>query len=905
MSFLFKGMDYMASLVDACSAFIQQVWNRFKQGPLTAFWLALLVCVTGLIIIIKAVCEEVDRWLAILEKSIITVALLIMVSLSFLDYLRREVSFVTFEINGGANAAVVLMVWVGFLGASLATRQKKHLAVDATDRILSSKAARVAKRFTAITAGIFCWKFGGHALGMVEDNLLAGLGQDALPLWKSVEGPVNFVGSALFNVDHSILFPTMVVALFAWVGITRHHELDSKVSSPIGALLLLVGGLSFMGAQWNPMTSNGEAYAFTHFGDEPSEVTDISNFPKDDIANLIADDTGAPVAPPPSIADLIDDDTGTEPSKAPSIADLINDDTGSVNADKSTTNSDTVDEDLAAFLADTTQVDNFPLWLAQAVIPLSFFLMALRFFALGLSGRFTVEDEEDIDPHAAQPIETFDTDITIKSSQVGKGARDLLFAGLFPGILLGMFAAWGGTASLGWVVLIGAILLVLVGSPLFLAIGLATLACVTLIQDISAFNIAKDMYEAVKKEELLAIPFFVLAGNLMTEGTIAQRLVGVARAAMGRTPGGLGLASIAACVIFAAISGSSPVTVIAVGSIMFPMLVKERYPEKYSLGVLTSAGSLGIIIPPSVPMIIYAIMVSQTLTSVGKDYIDPATNLLPGGWETSVLQVSPTKLFVAGVMPGLFIAAMLAVYTLYQIRPSRTDIDIVIPEIEGSYWGNLFSEIRRSFLSIMLPVIILGGIYGILGPLKFTVTEAAAVAVVYALVVELLIHRELKWTKLPEVLSKSGVMMGSLFLIIVLAIAFNKFLAEQYIPQNAAAWIQAHVNAKWQFLILVNIFLLGLGCVMDIISAILIVAPLLAPIALSYGIHPLHFGIMFIVNLELGYLTPPLGINLFVSSTVFKRPVIDVMKGTLPFLFLMIFCLAVIVMVPFLSLGLI
>ena len=215
----------------------------------------------------------------------------------------------------------------------------------------------------------------------------------------------------------------------------------------------------------------------------------------------------------------------------------------------------------------------------------------------------------------------------------------------------------------------------------------------------------------------------------------------------------------------------------------------------------------------------------------------------------------------------------------------------------------------------MLPVLILGGIYGIWDsevlpealriPLKFTVTEAAAVAVVYALIVELFIHRELKWSKLPEVLSKSGVMMGSLFLIIVLAIAFNKFLAEQYIPQNAAAWIQAHVNAKWQFLILVNIFLLALGCVMDIISAILIVAPLLAPIALSYGIHPLHFGIMFIVNLELGYLTPPLGINLFVSSTVFKRPVIEVMKGTLPFLFLMIFCLAVIVMVPFLSLALI
>ena len=731
----------------------------------------------------------------------------------------------------------------------------------------------MAKRFTALVAGVFCWTFGGHSLGMVEENLVAGLGQDALPLWSILELPVNTIGSVLFNVDHSLIFPILSLTLFCWITLTRLKRVPTTVSNPIGAVLLLCTGFSFMGNQWDPAHSDGAQFSYSELG---LEETDVVPNNTNNIANLIADDTG------------IEDQ--------PSIANLIADDTGEEDGDGST------DEELAAFLEDSKNADSFPLWLAQSIIPLSFFLMALRFFALGISGRFANEDEEE--DEGIKPIVVFEKDVTVKSSSLGKGGRDLLFAGLFPGILLGLFAAWGGTASLGWVILIGAILLVLVGSPLFLAIGLGSLACVTLIQDISAYNISKDMYEAVKKEELLAIPFFVLAGNLMTEGSIAKRLVGVARAAMGKIHGGLGLASIAACVIFAAISGSSPVTVIAVGSIMFPMLIKERYPENYSLGVLTSAGSLGIIIPPSVPMIIYAIMVSQTLMAVGKDYIDETTKLLPGGWEESVLQVLPSKLFIAGILPGLFIASVLAIYTLYQTRPTRKDIDIVIPDIQGNYWGNLFGEIRRSFLSILLPVIILGGIYGILGPLKFTVTEAAAVAVVYALIVELFIHRELKWSKLPEVLSKSGVMMGSLFLIIVLAIAFNKFLAEQYIPQNAAAWIQAHVNAKWQFLILVNIFLLGLGCVMDIISAILIVAPLLAPIALSYGIHPLHFGIMFIVNLELGYLTPPLGINLFVSSTVFKRPVIDVMKGTIPFLLLMVFCLAVIVMVPFLSLGL-
>jgi C4-dicarboxylate transporter DctM subunit len=197
--------------------------------------------------------------------------------------------------------------------------------------------------------------------------------------------------------------------------------------------------------------------------------------------------------------------------------------------------------------------------------------------------------------------------------------------------------------------------------------------------------------------------------------------------------------------------------------------------------------------------------------------------------------------------------------------------------------------------------------------LKFTVTEAAAVAVVYALLVELVLHRFtepdksklLQPKKLPDVLAKSGVMMGSLFLIIVLAIAFNKFLSAQMIPQAATELITGSVSEKWQFLILVNLFLLALGCIMDIISAILIVAPLLAPIAMSYGIHPLHFGIMFIVNLELGYLTPPLGINLFVSSTVFNRPVVDVIKATVPFLVLMLFCLAAIVAIPWLSTALI
>ena len=252
----------------------------------------------------------------------------------------------------------------------------------------------------------------------------------------------------------------------------------------------------------------------------------------------------------------------------------------------------------------------------------------------------------------------------------------------------------------------------------------------------------------------------------------------------------------------------------------------------------------------------------------------------------------------------MLIAAAFTVYTLYQTRPTRPGLDIQYEAPKDGYFKNLGRQLWRSAPSMVLPVLILGGIYGVLGPLRFTVTEAAAVAVVYALFVELLVHRELKLRDLPKVLSESGVMMGSLFLIIVLAMAFNKFLSEQYIPQDAAAWLQAHVHSKVQFLILVNLFLLALGCVMEIVSAILIVAPLLAPIAVSYGIDPIHFGIIFIVNLELGYLTPPMGINLFVSSTVFGRPVVQVMKAAAPFLLLMLLCLVLIVIFPQLSLAL-
>lgn len=836
-SLLVRCFDAFEAVLEGARGAVRGAWRALRDGPLESLAFFLILTVTGLIVLVRGALIALDAVLEKLEKGFIAFALLLMTALSFADYLRREVPFFDVDIQGGPSMAVVLMVWVGFLGASLAVRERKHLAVDLSDRLLSPAAAGLLKRFTALVTAGFCWMFAGYATDLMEESLLDGTGQDSLPLWDWMVPPLNALAGLLFaegTAQAAIIGGGLVVlAVVARLWhVPSGPGLRAGVSAT-GAVALLVTGLAIVGTQWNPVLPSGDAYyqwspLRTNAEVIAARKTELSGLDAELDALVFGDAAGgAPAA-------------GAEGAA-----------TGG---------------DAAALLAESSAGQEFPMWMAQAVIPLSFLLMALRFVGVAFGRRPELAE-------GTPPAPTFLAETT------GRGGRDLMFAGLMPGVLIGLGIAldW----STGPLIGLGSFLLLLTGAPLFLGIGTASLACVVLIQDFSGYTVAKDMYEAVKKEELLSIPFFVLAGNIMTSGSIAARLVAVARALMGRTPGGLGLATVFACVIFAAISGSSPVTVIAVGSIMFPMLMKERYPVEYANGVLASAGSLGIIIPPSVPMIVYAIMVSTPKTPV-----------------------SPNDLFIAGVLPGFFIAGMLALYTLYATRPSRRDNQIIEPVLEGGYFANLGRELLKSIPALLLPVLILGGIYGVLGPLKFTVTEAAAVGVVYALFVELVIHRELKLRKLPSVLAESGVMMGTLFLIIVLAMSFNKFLSEQYIPQNAAAWLGTYIQNKWLFLLLANLFLLALGCVMEIMSAILIVAPLLAPIAASFGIDPVHFGIIFIVNLEIGYLTPPMGINLFVASTVFKRPVVEVIRSVIPFLFIMLFALFVITVFPWLATAL-
>ncbi|MBM4291680.1 MAG: TRAP transporter large permease subunit, partial [Deltaproteobacteria bacterium] len=411
--------------------------------------------------------------------------------------------------------------------------------------------------------------------------------------------------------------------------------------------------------------------------------------------------------------------------------------------------------------------------------------------------------------------------------------------------------------------------LLLLSAPLFLLIGAMTALGYTLFEGtpLTEIAFAESLRKLTDKPPLLAIPFFVLSGSIMSRGAIAERLVSVARAAFAGLPGGIGVATVIACMFFAAISGSSPVTVITIGGVMYPALVKAGYTERFATGLVTSAGTLGILIPPSIPMIVYAIFASGT----------------------HVIQVE--DLFLAGVGPGVLIGILLSLYCLRDglqrgERFHKSGEPLVERFVEG-------------FWSLMLPVVILGGIYSGL----FTATEAAAVSVVYSLVVELWIHRSLKVSDLPGVVGESTVLMGSLLVIFAMAVGLNDLLAELALPDKAVAWIQTQQLTPVTFLLILNGFLLIVGCLMDIMSAIMILVPLLAPMAAAYGIDPIHLGIIFIVNLELGYLTPPMGLNLFVSSSLFHKPVGEVVRSVVPFMGILAVALLLVTYIPTIALG--
>ena len=413
--------------------------------------------------------------------------------------------------------------------------------------------------------------------------------------------------------------------------------------------------------------------------------------------------------------------------------------------------------------------------------------------------------------------------------------------------------------------------LVLIGAPLFLIVGTATALCFVLFtgdhsQLADLLPIMQNMEGLLTKQEFLAIPLFMASGAIMTAGGMARRLVDVARAALGFLPGGMAVASVAACMFFAAISGSSPVTLIAVGSIMLPAMIECRYPENSALGLVTSAGSLGCLVPPSISMLIYAISLAGSRAAV-----------------------SPEDLFLAGLLPALFIAGLLSVYAIWSGRNT---------EREPFDFARLKQAVRDGLWALLLPVLVLGGIYGGF----YTPSEAGAVATAYALFVTFVIYQEIDFARLLATLIEAAILMGSLILIIVLAFGLNEFLALIDIQEKLMVLIRDMNLGPFGFMLLVNVVLIVIGALMDSISCTLIFAPMLAPIAYElYGIDPVHFGIVFVVNMEIGYLAPPVATNLFVAAAVFKRPFGQVTRAVLPTLAIVCGALVAIMYVPTIS----
>ena len=375
--------------------------------------------------------------------------------------------------------------------------------------------------------------------------------------------------------------------------------------------------------------------------------------------------------------------------------------------------------------------------------------------------------------------------------------------------------------------------------------------------------IVEDMWVAIDKEVLLSIPLFLLVGEIMGRGEIARRLIDVMRALTGFLPGGMAVATILTCGVFAAISGSSAVTLIAVGGIAYPSLIREGYTRRFALGALATGGTLGVIIPPSIPMILYGI----------------AT-------ETSIVD-----LFTAGILPGILLLSLLAGYTLAVNRHLAR---------AGFSLRRLLAALRAGIWSLMFPVILLGGIYS--G--YFSPTEAAAVALAYAVMVEMLIHRELRLRDLGAVAVSTTAMLGALMPILAVALSVNLLLTAERVPAMLTDWMAGVIDSRIGFLVAVNLLLLVVGMVMDMVSAILILAPILLALGRAYGVDPVHLGVIMTVNLEIGLLTPPVGMNLIVAMTAFREDFGLILKGALPFVAVMLAGLAVITFVPELSLFL-
>jgi C4-dicarboxylate transporter DctM subunit len=424
------------------------------------------------------------------------------------------------------------------------------------------------------------------------------------------------------------------------------------------------------------------------------------------------------------------------------------------------------------------------------------------------------------------------------------------------------------------------IALMLTGMPISIALGLTVLTFVFALTTVPIEAVALKLFTGIENFEIMAIPFFILSGNFLTHGGVARRMIDFATSMIGHWPGGLGLAGVLACALFAAVSGSSPATVVAIGSIILPAMVAQGFPKRFGAGVITTSGALGILIPPSIVMVMYCVATSGSVV------------MGPDGQRVSSASVG--QMFIAGVVPGLILASMLGVTTWY--RAWKNDY----PRLPRASWGERLVALRKSFWGLSLIILVLGGIYGGF----FTPTEAAAVSAVYAFVIAVFVYRDMSLADVPKVLLASANMSAMLLYIITNAVLFSFVMTSEQIPQAMVGWI-TDAGVGWiTFLLLVNILLLVAGNVMEPSSIVLITAPILFPIAAKLGIDPVHFGIMMVVNMEVGMCHPPVGLNLYVASGITRMGITELTIAVWPWLLTMLIFLVVVTYVPAISLWL-
>jgi C4-dicarboxylate transporter DctM subunit len=470
-----------------------------------------------------------------------------------------------------------------------------------------------------------------------------------------------------------------------------------------------------------------------------------------------------------------------------------------------------------------------PIWVVEAILPISFAIITFR-FVLQAGGWRT---------------------------------RALAFLGIPAAVVIG-FLLEPYAPQLLWPAIAGLVGAAVIGVPIFVVLGGAALL-LFFADGVPVAAIPVETYRIVVSPAIPTIPLFTLTGYLLAEGRANQRLVRLFRALFGWMPGGLAIATTLVCAFFTTFTGASGVTIVALGGLLLPVLLKDNYPERFSIGLLTATGSIGLLFPPSLAVILYGV----------------------------IAHVPIPDLFKAGILPGMLMVTAVCLFGMREgIRTKTQRPAFDLREAAAAVW--------ESKWEILLPIVALVGIFG-----GFTtLIEAAAITVVYTLVAEIIVHRELHVTRdLPRVLIKCVTLIGGVFVILGVAMGLTNYLVDAEVPMQAAAWVHVHIHSRIIFLMFLNIFLLIVGCLMDIFSAIVVVVPLILPISQVFEIHPLHLGMIFLANLELGYLTPPVGMNLFLASYRFEKPLVYIYRDTIPFLLVLLCIVLLITYVPALTIG--